>query len=118
MYRIRETLESDRAPVDVRHTLDLPGQVDDLPAREDLCRARDRAEPGGQVQHAASEAAVDRHGFPGVQADPDRERQRRIRDGLVDEPALEIDRCTDRLAGRVEYHEGLVAAELDDGSAT
>ena len=60
---------------------------------------------------------VDRHGLPGVDADADRERQRRIADGLFDESSLEIDGGADRTACRREGRQGLIAAELDQRPA-
>ncbi len=107
----------DAAPVDVRDALDLPREMRDRRAREDLRRAGDPAEPRRQVERAAAITTLDGHRLPRVQPDPDREGQRRIRDGLVDEPPLELDRRADRLPRRVEDRERLVAAELDDGAA-
>jgi hypothetical protein len=90
--------------------------VRDRGAREDLRRPRDRAQPGREVQRAAAVAVVHGHRLTGVQPDPDRQRQGRVGDGRVDEPPLQLDRGPDRLPGRIEHHEGLVAAELHDRS--
>ena len=87
-------------------------------AGEDLRGAGDAAQPRREVERPAAVAALDGHRLAGVQADPDRERKCRVRDGLVDEPSLELDRGADRLASRIEDREGFVSAQLDDGSAS
>ncbi len=106
------------SPIDVRDAVDLPSEVRDRRAREDLRRAGDAAEPSGEVERPASVAAIDGHGLPGVQPDADREGERGVRDRFVDEPALELDRSPDRLPDRVEDHERFVPAELDHHAAS
>ncbi len=117
MHRVGQPLEADRSPVDVGDALDLPREVRDRRAREDLGRCGDAAETRREVERAAAVAVVDGDGLPGVEPDPDRERERRIRNRLVDEPPLELDRRADRLSSGVEDGEGLVAAELQVRSA-
>ena len=109
--------ELDGASIDVGDTVHLPREMRDGRAREDLGGSGDAAQPRREVERPAAIAALDGDGLAGVQPDPDRERERRLRDGLVDEPALELDRRSDRLPGRVEDHERLVTAELHDGPA-
>ena len=72
----------------------------------------DGTEACREVQRSAAIPVVHGHRLAGIQPDPDGERQGRVRDGRVDEPPLQLDRRADRLPGRVEHREGLVAAEL------
>ena len=117
MDRVGEALEADRSAVDVGDALDLPREVRDRRAGEELGRRGDPAESSSQVERPAPVAVVDGHRLPRVQADPDRERQRRIRHGLVDEAPLQLDRRPDRLSSGVEHGHDLVAAELQVGPA-
>ncbi len=78
----------------------------------------DPAESRRQVERPAPVAVVDGDGLSRVQPDPDRERERRVRDGLVDEPPLELDRRPDRLSSGVEDRHDLVPAELQIGPAS
>ena len=89
----------------------------DRRAREDLGGTGDPAQPRREVERAAAVAALDGTASPASSPIPTGERKRRVGDGLVDEPPLELDRRPDRLPGRVEDRERLVPAELDDGPA-
>ena len=117
MDRVGEALEADRSAVDVGDALDLPREVRDRRAGEDLGRRGDPAESSGEVEGPAPVPVVDGHRLARVQADPHRERQRRIRHGLVDEAPLQLDRRPDRLSSGVEHRHDLVAAELQTGPA-
>jgi hypothetical protein len=92
----------------------LPREVHDLLRREDLAGARLAAQPSGEVQRTAAVAALDTNRFPGVETDPDWQRQRRIVTSLAREPNLQVDGRADRATRGLEDGEGLVAAELDD----
>ena len=105
VHRIREPLEVDGSPVDVGDAVHLPREVRDRRAGEDLGGSGDAAQPRREVERAAAVAVVDGDGLSRVQPDPDRERERRVRDGLVDEPPLELDRRPDRLSSGVEDRE-------------
>ena len=93
--------------------VDPSSEVDDLPAREHLAGARERAEPSGDVQGAAPVAALDRHSLAGVEPDPHSERKGWIGDRLLDEPLLQGHRSADRRARRTEDDQRLVTAELE-----
>ncbi len=87
--------------------------MNDLPAREHLAGARERAEPCGDVQGAAAVAALDGYGLAGVEPDPDGERKGWIGDRLLDEALLQGNGPTDRRARRAEHDQGLVTAQLE-----
>jgi len=116
--RLLETFQPHRSPLDVVEPVDLAREVRDARAHEHLARARERAEACREVESAAAIATVDAHRLPRVEADPDRERQARIRDRLLDESLLQVGCSPQRLACRVEHGERLVAAELDEGAAS
>ena len=61
----------DLAALDVAQALDLPGQVRDLLAGQDLAGAGLAAQPGRQVQRPAPVSAFYRDGLAGVEADAD-----------------------------------------------
>src|SRR5262249_61906231 len=82
--------------------------------REHLARACLRAQPRSQVEGTTPVATVDRHRLARVQSDADAQGQRRVELDLVREHELEVDRSTERLAGRGEDGQRLVAAQLDD----
>jgi hypothetical protein len=117
VHGVGEAFQVDGPSVHVGHAVDLPREVRDRGTREDLGRTGDPAQARGEVQCAAAVAAVDRDCLAGVQADADGEGQRRLGDGLIDEPLLELNRRSDRLAGGIEDGQDLVAAQLDDGAA-
>ncbi len=117
VHRVRETFQGDGSSIHVGDALDLPREMRHRRAREDLRGGGDPAQPRGEVQRAAAVATLDGHGLARVEPDPDRQWKRRIRDGLVHEPPLELDRRADRLPGRIEDRQCLVAAELDDRPA-
>jgi hypothetical protein len=73
--------------------------VDDLPAREHLAGAGERAESCRDVEGPAPVASFDRDRLTGVQADPHGERKGWIGDRLFDEPLLQSHSSTDRRAG-------------------
>ncbi len=70
------------------------------------------AQPGGDVERAAPVAALDRHCLAGIEADPHAPWHL----GL-EEPVLELDRRTQRVAGRDEHDERLVAPKLEQEAA-
>src|SRR6266511_4114799 len=72
--------------------------------------------PAWPQRRAAPVAASHRHRLAGVQPDPHGEREGRVRDGLLDEALLELDRGPDGLPGGVEDGEGLVSPQLDHRS--
>ena len=86
--RVGETLEPDRAALDVLDPVHLARQVRDLAADEDLRWACEAGQPRGKVECSAAIAAVHPYGLTGVEADPDGQRLRRIGDRLVDEREL------------------------------
>ena len=110
---ILQPLQLDRAAIDVGHAVDLPRQVRDFRAREDLAGTGLTAEAGGKVEGTASVAAPDRHGFARVQADPHRQRQRGVGQRLLHEPCLQVERRPDRLPCGGEDRECLVPTQLD-----
>ena len=101
---------------DLRHAVDAAGEVHDPLASQDFARPRHRAEPGRQVQRTAPISVLDPHGLARVEPDADRERERRIGDRGLHERGLQIDRGLDRLSGRREDGQYLVAAELEPRS--
>ena len=113
MDRLVEPLQLCLATLGEPDAVDPKGEVDDLPAREHLAGARERAEPCRDVQRAAPVAALDRHRLAGVQPDPDGERKGWIGDRLLDEPLLQSHGPTDRRARRTEDDQRLVTAELE-----
>ena len=96
--RLVEPLQLCLATLGEPDAVDPQGEVDDLPAREHLAGARERAEPCRDVQRAAPVAALDRHRLAGVQPDPDGERKGWIGDRLLDEALLQSHGSTDRRA--------------------
>ena len=113
MDRLTKAFHALLATLRESDTVDPSGEVDDLSAGEHLARARERAEPCGDVQGTAPVAALDGHRLAGVQADPDGQRQRWIGDGFFYEPLLQGHGAADRPARRTENDQGLVTAELD-----
>ena len=105
--RLLEALEPLDPPESVRDALRRSGELADGVRGEHLAGPRERAEARGTVESAAAEAALDRGRLPCVEADPDRPGELL----LLDDP-LELEpeaQCPPR---RVEYDEGLVAAQL------
>ena len=115
--RLVEPLQLRLATLGEPDAVDPTGEVDDLPAREHLAGAGERAEPRGDVQRAAPVAALDGYGLAGVESDPDREREGWIGDRLLDEPLLQGHGAADRRARRTEDDQGLVTAELEHVTA-
>ncbi len=110
--RLCDPLQPDGSLIDVRDPFHFPGEMNDLAAREDLGRTRDRAEPRPQVERSAAVSTLDGHGLACVHADPDRERKGWGCHRLLDEPPLQLDRCPDRLPRRREEAEGSIAHQL------
>jgi hypothetical protein len=117
MHAIRGALEANGSSIHVGDPIHLPGKVRDRRAGKDLPGTGDAAQPSREIERATPVPAVDGDSLTRIQPDPDGERKRWLRHGLVHEPALELDRRPDRLPGRVEDREGFVTAELDDHSA-
>ncbi len=111
--RFLESLQLDGAAIDVDDAVDLPREMHDFRAREDLAGTGLTAEAGGQVQGTAAEAARDRHRFARIQADPHREWKRGVGERLFHEPRLQVERRADRLASGGEDGENFIATELD-----
>ena len=86
--RAGQTLEPDRAALDVLDPIDLAGQVRDLAAGEDLRGSREAGESSGKVERSAPKGVVHSHGLSRVEADPDGQRLDRIGDRLVDKREL------------------------------
>ena len=76
-------LNDERAAVLVPDAVDPSREVGDLAGGEDLAGSGLAAEPRRQVQRAAPVATLDRDGLAGIQADPDREWQLRLRERLL-----------------------------------
>ena len=112
--RFAQSLQRDRAAVLVPDALDPSREVGDLARRQDLAGERLTAQTRGQVQRAASIAALDLDGLAGIESDPDRERELGIGEGLLDEPLLEVGGRSDRLTRRAEDAHGLVATKLEE----
>ena len=116
--RVGDVLQVHPAPIAVLNSAKVAGKPRGSFADDHLAAVRSPAESGCHVQRRAAVAAV-RHadGFPGVDADPDFQRQARVRVRLLGEPCLEIDGSPDRLAGGREHGEPLVASNLDQDAA-
>src|SRR5205823_10862610 len=67
-HRIGHTLQVERASVRVADAINLSGEVRELPTGQDLARSRLAAEPGRQVEGAASPATLHRNSLTGVDA--------------------------------------------------
>ena len=105
--RLLEALEPLDPAESVRDTLRRPGELADGVRGEHLAGPRERAEARGTVERAAAETAFDRGRLSRVEADPDRPRKLLLlNDPLELEPEAQ---CPPR---RIEYDEGLVAAQL------
>ena len=63
-------LRLNRSSIDVGDTLDLPGEMRDRRAGEDLRRAGDPAEPRREVQRPTPVPTLDGHGLARVEPDP------------------------------------------------
>ena len=92
---LRQVLEMQLAPILCSHAVDLAREVDHALARQDLSRAGLPAQPGGQVERAAAIAAFDGNGLAGVEPDPDRQRERRVGERLLEESIPSADRRQD-----------------------
>jgi hypothetical protein len=112
-----EALDAHRSALRVRDAIDPACEVRHLASHEDFAGVRQATEPRGQIERAAAESVVYRDSLTGVEADPDGERQARLRDRLLDELRLEVDRRLDGLPCGVEHRKRLVAAQLDQVSA-
>src|SRR5439155_9909664 len=97
------------------NALDRTGHVNHALTAEDLTRPCLAAQPGREVQGPTAEPALDRHRLAGVQPDPHGKRE--VRDGprCVKKPHLQLDRRPDGLTGGMEYREGFISPELDNG---
>jgi len=115
--RLGQTFQHEVAPVLEPDPLDPPGEVGDLLAGQDLARSGLAAQPRGQIERPAPIAALHGNGLSGVESDPHHEGQRRVGDGLLDEPVLQLHRRPDGLPGGTENRERLVTAKLDDPAA-
>ena len=83
-------------------------------AGQHLARAGLAAQPRGQVERPAPIPALNRDGLAGVQPDADAKGKRRVRDGLIGEPSLEVRCRPESLAGGGEHGQRLVPPQLDD----
>ena len=96
---------------------DVPGQVDNRLAGEDLAGQGDAAQSRRQVQRAAAIAALCGHCLARVQAHTDAKREGRLSVRPFPESALQLDRRPDRLAGGRKDAKRLVATQLEEGAA-
>jgi hypothetical protein len=106
------------AAVDEADARKPSGQTAAALADEDLTAAGKRAQPCSHIESGPTKRAVlelDR--LARVDPDAHAERQVRIGLGLLREDLLEVHRCSDRLARRVEHGERLVTADLDQRPA-
>jgi hypothetical protein len=85
---------------------------------EDFAWSRKGAEPSREVQGAAAVAPFDRDSLACVDADADEERQGRVCSRRVGIGPLKGNRRPQGLPRRVEHAERLVAAKLENGSAS
>ena len=88
--------------------------MSDLSGAEDLAGPRLPTQAGRQVQRAAAVPVADANRLTRVEPDPDRERELRHRERFLDEPVLEGDRCTNRVARRGEHAQGFVPPQLEE----
>ncbi len=107
---IADALEAQALSRACRHVGHRTSQMNDALARDDLPGARGRAQARREIEGRASISVLDGHGFPGVETDPDLHREGRIDRALVGKDLLELDRGADRVPGRAEDRERLVAA--------
>ena len=115
--RLLEALELVEPPIDEFDRLDPARDVPRGLRDEDLARARRRADPGGQVHHAAEEVAAFLDRLAGVDANADGDAGPRLVPVRRAQGVLDRDRAQDRAArGREGDHEA-VALGLDDLAA-
>ncbi len=109
---VRDALDAHSAAILVSEAVHLAGHQDDAVARQHLARARQRAEPGREVQSAAAEAVLCLHRFSRLEPDPHPHRQRGVLPDRVGEALLQGDRRAKSLAGRVEHAKRFVTSQL------
>ena len=115
--RLRQSLELDRAAVDVGDSVHLPREMCHRLARQELACGSQAAQPSCQVECPTAIAVADRHRLARVHPDPDRQGEVGVRGTLLVATGEEVDARRDRLPRRIEDGEGLVAAQLDHGTA-
>jgi len=69
--------------------------------------------PPAAIVRSAAVSLADTHGLPGGDADSGRQRKRRVGRALLGQRRLQLERRANRLRGRAEHGEHLVAAHLD-----
>ena len=109
---VRDALDAHSAAILISEAVHLAGHQDDAVARQHLARARQRAEPGREVQSAAAEAVLCLHRFSRLEPDPHPHRQRGVLPDRVGEALLQGDRRAKSLAGRVEHAKRFVTSQL------